>query len=176
MGESSGQQKITVSWATLQALVLVAHAKRADLLGGKCVFVFLEPCELIPPSFNDVDSWKESISPCCHCRSFRGDRALKKKMRNIASYHDEGLAEPYRCQSLWEVRPVEPVKCCQWREWGWSIYYQEETETDTNPKCQCYLDCYSSGCIHHCSAPCWHLTLQSSGTWETSWALCTSMT
>ena len=44
------------------------------------------------------------MTPCCHCTTFQGDRPLKKKLRKFASHHDDGLAERYRCQSLWVVR------------------------------------------------------------------------
>jgi hypothetical protein len=57
----------------------------------------------IPSNFNDVDSWKEAVTPCCHCTAFQGDRPLKKKLLKFTSHHDDGLAEPYRCQSLWSV-------------------------------------------------------------------------
>ena len=67
---------------------------------------FTARCDAIPPNFNDFDSWKEVVTPCCHCRTFQGDRPLKKKLRNFLSHHDAGLAEPYRCDTLWEVRPV----------------------------------------------------------------------
>jgi hypothetical protein len=58
----------------------------------------------IPTDYNDVDSWKVAVTPCCHCTTFQGDRPLKKKLRKFASHHDNGLAERYRCQSLWVVR------------------------------------------------------------------------
>jgi hypothetical protein len=60
-------------------------------------------CSPIPSNFNDVDSWKEAVTPCCHCTAFQGDCPLKKKLLKFASHHDDGLAEPYRCQSLWSV-------------------------------------------------------------------------
>ncbi len=50
----------------------------------------------IPSNFNDVDSWKEAVTPCCHCTAFQGDRPLKKKLLKFSSHHDDGLAEPYR--------------------------------------------------------------------------------
>jgi hypothetical protein len=52
-------------------------------------------CSPIPSNFNDVDSWKEAVTPCCHCTAFQGDRPLKKKLLKFASHHDDGLAEPY---------------------------------------------------------------------------------
>ena len=64
---------------------------------------FTERCDSIPPDFNDVDSWQEVMMPCCHCRTFQGDRPLKKKLRKCLSHHDAGLAEPYRCDTLWEI-------------------------------------------------------------------------
>jgi hypothetical protein len=57
----------------------------------------------IPSYFNDVESWKEAVTPCCHCTAFRADRPLKKKLLKFATHHDVRLAEPYRCQSLWSV-------------------------------------------------------------------------
>jgi hypothetical protein len=60
-------------------------------------------CSPIPTDFNDVDSWKVAVTPCCHCTTFQGDRPLKKKLRKFASHHEDGLAERYRCQSLWVV-------------------------------------------------------------------------
>jgi hypothetical protein len=57
----------------------------------------------IPSNFNDVDSWKEAVTPCCHCTAFQGDRPLKKKLLKFSSHHDDGLAKPYPCQSLWSV-------------------------------------------------------------------------
>jgi hypothetical protein len=57
----------------------------------------------IPSNFNDVDSWKEAVTPCCHCTAFQGDRPLKKKLLKFASHHDDGLAEPYRYQLLWAI-------------------------------------------------------------------------
>jgi hypothetical protein len=49
----------------------------------------------IPSNFNNVDSWKEAVTPCCHCTAFQGDRPLKKKLLKFASHHDDGLAESY---------------------------------------------------------------------------------
>jgi hypothetical protein len=61
-------------------------------------------CSPIPSKFNDVDSWKEAVTPCCHCTGFQGDCPLKKKLLKFASHHDDGLTEPCRCQLLWSVR------------------------------------------------------------------------
>jgi hypothetical protein len=71
---------------------------------------FTARCDNIPPNFNDAESWKEVVTPCCHCRTFQGDRPLKKKLRKFLSHHDSGLAELYRCDTLWEVRPVPVPK------------------------------------------------------------------
>jgi hypothetical protein len=64
----------------------------------------------IPSNFNDVDSWKEAVTPCCHCTAFQGDRPLKKKLLKFASHYDDGLAEPYRCQLLWSIPSVANPK------------------------------------------------------------------
>ena len=58
----------------------------------------------IPTDFNGVDSWKEAVTPCCHCTTFRGDRPLKNKLKKFASHHDDKLGARFRCQSLWVVR------------------------------------------------------------------------
>jgi hypothetical protein len=58
----------------------------------------------IPFNFNDVDSWKEAMALCCHWTAFQGVCPLKKKLLKFASHHDNGLSEPYQCQSLWSVR------------------------------------------------------------------------
>jgi hypothetical protein len=60
----------------------------------------------IPANFNDAESWKETVTACCHCWKFLAERPLKKKLLKCASHHDDGLPEPFRCQSLWVVRPV----------------------------------------------------------------------
>jgi hypothetical protein len=42
----------------------------------------------IPSNFNDVDSWKDAVTPCCHCTAFQGDRPLKKKLLKCNSKED----------------------------------------------------------------------------------------
>lgn len=47
--------------------------------------------------------WKELVTPCCHCVTFKQDRPLKKKLLSYSSHHDPGIAERYKCQSLWKA-------------------------------------------------------------------------
>jgi hypothetical protein len=62
----------------------------------------------IPEGLNDLDCWKELVTPCCHCVSFKQDRPLKKKLLSFSSNHDVDIAARYQCQSLWEAlyRPL----------------------------------------------------------------------
>jgi hypothetical protein len=53
-------------------------------------------CSPIPTDSNDVDnSWKEAVTPCCHCTTFQGHQPLKKKLKKFASHHEDALAEGY---------------------------------------------------------------------------------
>jgi hypothetical protein len=63
----------------------------------------------IEPGFNDCDSWKEIVTPCCHCTVFKQDHPLIKKLRKVESYHDESIAARYKCQSLWKATRRPPV-------------------------------------------------------------------
>jgi hypothetical protein len=67
---------------------------------------------IIAKDFNELESWTKVVSPCCHCVSFKQDRPLKKKLLSFSSHHDVGLAERYKCQSLWEAlyRPLYEKK------------------------------------------------------------------
>ena len=62
----------------------------------------------IPKGLNDIECWKELVTPCCHCVSFKQDRPLKKKLLTFSSHQDIGIAERYKCQTLWEAlyRPL----------------------------------------------------------------------
>jgi hypothetical protein len=59
-------------------------------------------CSPIPSNFNYVGSWEEAVAPCCHC-TIQGNCPPKKKQQQFSSHCNVGLAEPYRCQSLWAV-------------------------------------------------------------------------
>ncbi len=50
----------------------------------------------ISTGFNDIDSWNELVTPCCHCVTFKQDRPLKKKLLTFSSHHDIDIAKRYK--------------------------------------------------------------------------------
>jgi hypothetical protein len=91
----------------------------------------------IPTNFNNIDSWKEAVTPCYHCTTFQGDRPLKKKIKKFASNHDDGLAEPYPRQLLWPVRSNKKLNFKRpTLDTVWDVGLSEENPITSNKKKQ----------------------------------------